>query len=111
MFKILIDYLPEDDEIAVVDTTTGAASAVVEPLLTSQDILDFQHIVRLVPVAEEVTRFAVRLVAASRPGNDSAPDFIRKWVSWGAGLRASQFLVLGGKVRAERPSFKVSAVF
>ncbi len=100
MFKILIDYLPEDDEIAVVDTTTGAASAVVEPLLTSQDILDFQHIVRQVPVAEEVTRFAVHLVAASRPVNDSAPDFIRKWVSWGAGLRASQFLVLGGKVRA-----------
>ena len=80
--------------------TTGASSAVVESRLTSRDILDFQHIVRQVPVAEEVTRFAVHLVAASRPGKDSAPDFIRKWVSWGAGLRASQFLVLGGKVRA-----------
>ncbi len=100
MFKILIDYLPEDEEIAVVDNTTGLAAMIVEPLLTNQDILDFQHIVRQVPVAEEVTRFAVRLVAASRPGNSSAPDFVRKWVSWGAGLRASQFLVLGGKVRA-----------
>ncbi len=100
MFKIMIDYLPEDEEIAVVDNTTGVASANVEPLLTSQDILDFQHIVRQVPVAEEVTRFAVRLVAASRPANSSAPDFVHKWVSWGAGLRASQFLVLGGKVRA-----------
>jgi MoxR-like ATPase len=100
MFKILIDYLPEDEEIAVVDNTTGLAAMIVEPLLTSKDILDFQHIVRQVPAAEEVTRFAVRLVAASRPGNSSAPDFVRKWVSWGAGLRASQFLVLGGKVRA-----------
>jgi MoxR-like ATPase len=100
MFKIMIDYLPEDQEIAVVDNTTGLASMPVEPLLTSQDILDFQHIVRQVPAAEAVTRFAVRLVAASRPGNSSAPDFVRKYVSWGAGLRASQFLVLGGKVRA-----------
>ena len=100
MFKIMIDYLPEDEEIAVVENTTGVASRIVEPLLTNQDILDFQHIVRQVPVAEEVTRFAVRLVAASRPGNSSTPDFINKWVSWGAGLRAAQFLVLGGKVRA-----------
>ena len=100
MFKIMIDYLPEDEEIAVVNNTTGVSSIAVEPLLASQDILDFQHIVRQVPAAEEVTRFAVRLVAASRPGNASAPDFVNKWVSWGAGLRASQFLVLGGKVRA-----------
>ena len=100
MFKIMIDYLPEDEEIAVVANTTGVAARIVEPLLTNQDILDFQHIVRQVPVAEEVTRFAVRLVAASRPGNRATPDFVNKWVSWGAGLRASQFLVLGGKVRA-----------
>ena len=100
MFKIMIDYLAEDEEIAVVDNTTGLAAMVVEPLLASQDILDFQHIVRRVPAAEEVIRFAVRLVAASRPGNSAAPDFVKKWVSWGAGLRASQFLVLGGKVRA-----------
>ena len=100
MFKILIDYLPEEDEIAVVDSTTGVAPLVVEPLLTGSDILDFQQIVRQVPVAEAVTRYAVRLVAASRPGNPGAPDFIKKWVSWGAGLRASQFLILGGKVRA-----------
>ena len=100
MFKILIDYLPEEDEITVVNNTTGAAAMSVEPLLTGGDILEFQHIVRQVPAAEAVTRYAVRLVAASRPGNEAAPDFIRKWVSWGAGLRASQFLILGGKVRA-----------
>jgi len=100
MFKILIDYLPEDEEIAVVNNTTGVAAMSVAPLLSGQDILDFQHIVRQVPAAEEVTRYAVRLVAASRPGNAGAPDFVNKWVSWGAGLRASQFLILGGKVRA-----------
>jgi len=100
MFKIWIDYLPEDEEIAVVNNTTGVAAMAVEPLLAGRDILDFQHIVRQVPAAEEVTRFAVRLVAASRPGNGVAPDFVQKWVSWGAGLRASQFLILGGKVRA-----------
>ena len=75
MFKILIDYLPEDEEIAVVNNTTGVVAMSVEPLLTGQDILDFQHIVRQVPAAEEVTRYAVRLTAASRPGNDAAPDF------------------------------------
>ena len=100
MFKILIDYLPEDDEIAVVENTTGALDQAVEAVLSGTDILDFQKIVRQVPVAEAVARYAVRLVAASRPDNDDAPDFTRKWVSWGAGLRASQFLILGGKVRA-----------
>ena len=100
MFKILIDYLPEDDEVAVVNKTTGVASASVEPLLTGRNILDFQRVVRQVPAAEAVMRYAVRLVAASRPGSEAAPDFIKKWVSWGAGLRASQYLILGGKVRA-----------
>ncbi len=100
MFKILIDYLPEEDEITVVNNTTGVAPMSVEPLLTGRDILDFQHIVRRVPAADAVMRYAVRLVAASRPGNDAAPDFVRKLVSWGAGLRASQFLIIGGKVRA-----------
>ena len=100
MFKILIDYLPEEEEITVVHNTTGVAPVSVDPLLTGRDILDFQQIIRRVPAADAVMRYAVRLVAASRPGNEAAPDFIRKWVSWGAGLRASQFLILGGKVRA-----------
>jgi MoxR-like ATPase len=100
MFKILIDYLPEDEEVAVVDNTTGAAAVSAAPLLTGADIIDFQRIVRQVPVARPVTRYAVRLTAASRPGNGGAPQEVKKWVSWGAGLRASQFLILGGKVRA-----------
>jgi MoxR-like ATPase len=100
MFKILIDYLPEEEEIAVVDNTTGAAAMSAEPILSGTDIIGFQRIVRQVPVAREVTRYAVRLTAASRPGNGSAPEAVKKWVSWGAGLRASQFLILGAKVRA-----------
>jgi MoxR-like ATPase len=100
MFKILIDYLQEDEEIAVVNNTTGAAAMSPEPLLSGSDILEFQRIVRQVPVAREVTRYAVRLTSASRPGNGTAPEEVQKWVSWGAGLRASQFLILGGKVRA-----------
>ncbi|MEJ2639639.1 MAG: MoxR family ATPase [Desulfosarcinaceae bacterium] len=100
MFKILIDYLPEEEEILVVDNTTGAAAISAEPILSAADIIGFQRIVRQVPVAREVTRYAVRLTAASRPGNGSAPEAVQKWVSWGAGLRASQFLILGAKVRA-----------
>jgi MoxR-like ATPase len=100
MFKIMIDYLPEEEEIDVVDNTTGTATISAAPILSGTDIIDFQRIVRQVPVAREVTRYAVRLTAASRPGNGSAPEAVQKWVSWGAGLRASQFLILGAKVRA-----------
>ena len=100
MFKILIDYLPEEQEIDVVNNTTQIIDDAVENVLTGQDIIDFQRIVRQVPAAEAVTRYAVRVVRASRPGHVTAPDFIKQWVSWGAGLRASQNLILGAKVRA-----------
>jgi len=100
MFKILIDYLPEDQEVEVVNQTTAVNDNPVKNILSGQDIIDFQRIARQVPAAEAVTRYAVRLATASRPGSDSAPDFVRQWVSWGAGLRASQNLILGGKVRA-----------
>ena len=100
MFKILIDYLPEELEIDVVNNTTRIIDNAVENVLTGQDIMDFQRIVRQVPAAEAVTRYAVRVVQASRPGHVTAPNFIQEWVSWGAGLRASQNLILGAKVRA-----------
>jgi len=100
MFKILIDYLAEEQEIEVVNNTTRIIDNSVENVLTGRDIIDFQRIVRQVPVAEAVTRYAVRVVRASRPSYVSAPDFIKEWVSWGAGLRASQNLILAGKVRA-----------
>ncbi len=100
MFKILIGYLPEEDEIKVVKNTTQLIDNSVENLLTGQDILDFQRIARQVPAAEAVIRYAVRLSNATRPSNPNAPDFIKEWINWGAGLRASQNLILAGKVRA-----------
>jgi MoxR-like ATPase len=100
MFNIKIGYLSEDDEVSVVSQTTSNQNYSFERNVSGEDILSFQRLVRRVPVAESVTRYAVKLVGASRPISDAAPDFIRRWVNWGASLRASQFLVLGGKARA-----------
>src|SRR5687767_4305292 len=100
MFNVVIDYLPEDDEVAVVTQTTSRANAPIEALFSGEDVLRFHEIVRKVPIAEDLVRYAVRLAAASRPNREGAPDFVNQWVSWGAGLRAGQFLVLGAKVRA-----------
>ncbi len=100
MFNIVIDYLPEDEEVAVVTRTTTVAAEPIQPLFTGADVLQFHDIVRKVPVAEDVVRYAVRLAAASRSGTDGAPEFINEWVSWGAGLRAAQYLVLGAKAKA-----------
>ena len=100
MFNIQIGYLSEDDEVDVVNQTTSVQDIRFERNVTGPDILAFQRLVRRVPVAESVTRYAVRLVNSSRPVSSNAPDFIRRWVNWGASLRASQFLILGGKARA-----------
>ncbi len=100
MFNVVMDYLPEDEEVAVVTQTTAARPAPIEPLFTGQDVLRFQDLVRKVPIAEEIVRYAVKLAAASRPRQLGTPDFLNEWASWGAGTRAGQFLVLGGKVRA-----------
>jgi MoxR-like ATPase len=100
MFNVVITYLSEDDEVKVVTQTTGAEQPAPVRVLTGPDILQFQEVARQVVIAEEVARYAVRLVDASRPGRPSVPDFIDKWVKWGAGLRASQALVRGAKVRA-----------
>ena len=100
MFNLVMDYLPEDDEVKVVQRTTAGRPEAIEPLFTGADVLRFHEVIRRVPIAEDVVRYAVRLAAASRPGQKEAPDFVNQWVSWGAGLRASQFLVLGAKTRA-----------
>ena len=100
MFNVVINYLPEDDEVAVVARTTSARPESIEALFTGLDIQQIHALVRQVPVAEDVVRFAVRLAAASRPNQPGSPDFVNGWVSWGAGLRAAQYLVLGGKARA-----------
>ncbi|MCA1685995.1 MAG: MoxR family ATPase [Planctomycetia bacterium] len=99
MFNVVVDYLPEDDEVAVVKQTTSSRPEKVEPLFDGGDVLRFHEVVRKVPIAEELVRHAVRLAAATRPG-PQAPGFVNDWVSWGAGLRAGQSLVLGAKARA-----------
>jgi MoxR-like ATPase len=100
MFNVVIDYLPEDEEVAVVAQTTARPPRPINPLFSGEDVLRFHDTVRKVPIAEDVVRVAVRLAAASRPRQDGAPDFVNEWISWGAGLRAGQYLVLGAKVRA-----------
>jgi MoxR-like ATPase len=80
--------------------TTSGDTASIERLFTGEDVLLFHDLVRKVPVAEEIVRYAVRLAAASRPHQPNAPDFINEWASWGAGTRAGQFLILAGKARA-----------
>jgi MoxR-like ATPase len=100
MFNIVMTYLTEDDEVRVVTQTTGATSERPSRVLSGSDILGFHQLVRQVVVDEDVARYAVRLVDASRPGRGGAPEFVEKWIKWGAGLRASQALILGGKARA-----------
>ena len=103
MFNIIMEYLSEHDEVRVVSETTAAARPTPSRVLAGEDILEIQRLVREVLCAEEVARYGVRLVNASRPGREGrAPnvEFVDKWVRWGAGLRASQALILGGKARA-----------
>jgi MoxR-like ATPase len=100
MFNIVMTYLTEDEEVRVVTQTTGVDVHTPARVLSGADILDIQQLVRQVVVAEEIARYAVRLVDASRPGRQSDHKFIREWVKWGAGLRASQALILAGKARA-----------
>jgi MoxR-like ATPase len=100
LFNVLINYLPEADEIAVVQQTTGQGATAPEPVFNGEDIIAFQQLVRRVPISEDVVRFAVRLAASSRPGAAGAPAFVADWINWGAGTRAAQALVLGAKARA-----------
>jgi MoxR-like ATPase len=100
MFNVVIDYLPEDDEVRVVQRTTAPVGEAIEPLFTGEDVLRFHDLVRKVPIAEDLVRYAVRLAATTRPRQANTPDFIANWVSWGAGTRAAQFLTLGAKARA-----------
>jgi MoxR-like ATPase len=100
MFNIVMTYLSEDEEVRVVTHTTGTETHTPARIFSGADILEIQRLVRQVIVAEEIARYAVRLVDASRPGRQSDHSFIREWVKWGAGLRASQALILAGKARA-----------
>jgi MoxR-like ATPase len=100
MFNVVMDYLPEADEVRVVAATTAGRPAAIEALFSGEDVLRFHELVRKVPVAEEMVRYAVQLASMSRPHQASTPEFVNEWVSWGAGTRAGQFLILGAKARA-----------
>jgi len=100
MFNIIIDYSPEDEELDIVRRTTAIQDHVFAHAMTGRDIVAYQNLVRRVPVADPVLRYAVRLVRTSRPGSPDAPEFIRQWLSYGASVRAAQYLILGAKARA-----------
>jgi MoxR-like ATPase len=100
MFNIVIEYLSEDDEIKVVSQTTTLRQVEFEKTISGPEILEFQRLVRKMPVAEEVMRYAVQLARVSRPSGENPPDFVKQYVNYGASLRASQFLILGAKARA-----------
>jgi len=100
MFNIIIDYLSEEHELTVAMQTTSKELEDLTTILSGKDILEFQRLVKKVYVPENVGTYTVDLVRSTRPDDDSSPEFIKKWMSWGAGLRACQYLLLGGKVRA-----------
>src|SRR5271167_4560393 len=100
LFNTLLDYLSADDELKVVDQTTTTAVANVKAVTSAEEILDFQQLVRMVPIAESLARYVVDLVRATRHKSENAPDFVKKYVNYGGSIRAAQFIVLAAKARA-----------
>jgi MoxR-like ATPase len=100
MFNIIMEHLPEDEELEVVRNTTAIQSPDLKHAVTGADIVAFQQLVRKVPVSDPVLRYAVDLTRTTRPSENGCPDFIKRWVSYGASLRAAQYLILGAKARA-----------
>ncbi len=100
MFNIEVDYPSEAEEIEIIKRTTVPQTVDVQPVLAGEEILKLQNIVRKVPISDEVIRYVLRITRATRVTKPEAPQYLREWLAWGAGPRASQFLVLGGKARA-----------
>ena len=100
LFEVVLDYLPEDDEVRVARETTSVQDVTLERVVTGPELIAYQRLVRLVPVADAVVRYAVQLARMTRPSSPGAPDFVAKWVAYGASVRAAQALLLGGKARA-----------
>ena len=100
MFMINVEYPTRNEERAIVKSTTMEITAEPEPVLSGADIIALQKIIRRIPVSQHVVDYAVNLARATRPGDGTAPDFVRQYLSWGAGPRAAQYLVLGAKSRA-----------
>jgi len=100
MFMIGVDYPTREEEIAIAQTTTGASLPTLENILSGEKVMQYQNLVRRIPVPDHIYHFAVDLVRRTRPGSDDAPDWISPYVGWGAGPRAVQYLILGARARA-----------
>ncbi len=100
LFNVMMDYLPAEEELKVIGLTTTTVTAEAEPATTAEEILSFQHLVRMVPIADSVARYAIDLVRSTRQSDAAAPDFVKKYVNFGASVRGAQFLVLAAKARA-----------
>jgi MoxR-like ATPase len=100
LFNTVLDYLTAEDEVKVVDLTTATRVATVDTVTNAQEIVDFQQLVRMVPIADSLARYVVSLVRATRHNSGQAPDFVKKYVNYGASVRAAQFIVLAAKARA-----------
>jgi len=100
LFNTVLDYLSADDEVKVVDLTTTTHVAQVDPVTSAEEILDFQKLVRMVPIGESLARYVVEFVRATRHNSGAAPDFVKKYVNYGGSVRAAQFIVLSAKARA-----------
>jgi len=100
MYNIWVDYPSIEEEYAIVKGTTGASSGKIETIISKEEIIFYQNLIRKIPVSDNVVEYAVKLVSRTRQGRETASDIINKYVSWGAGPRASQFLVLGAKTHA-----------
>ena len=100
LFNTVLDYLSAEDEMRVIDRTTTTHTAEVEAVTDAAELLDIQSLVRMVPIGESVARYAVDLVRATRSKSDGAPEIVKKYVNYGASVRAAQFIVLAAKARA-----------
>jgi MoxR-like ATPase len=100
LFNSVLEDLSAEDELKVIDRTTATRVTEVKPVTSAEDLLDFQQLVRMVPIAETVSRYVISLVRATRPKSEGAPDFVKKYVNYGASVRAAQFIVLAAKARA-----------
>ncbi len=100
MFEVIVDYPTSDEEVRIVKETTASVEVATEAVVGKEDIIAMQEMVRSVPAPDHVVKYAVSLVRASRPAEETATEFVKKWVAWGAGPRASQNLILGAKAKA-----------
>ena len=100
LFNTVLDYLSAEEELEVVDLTTVTAVCTADPVTNAKEIVDFQQLVRMVPIGESVSRYVVEMVRVTRASDEDSPDFVRKYVNYGGSVRAAQFLVLAAKARA-----------